>query len=60
MTHPNLIGGSRLSEQMRHEKYTTTLDFYGHLKPAEEDAVHVFDARPDMSNVIPLHSKAAG
>lgn len=49
-----------LSEQMGHEKYTTTLDFYAHLKPGDEDAPHVFAARPDTTtNVIPLR-RAAG
>jgi integrase len=56
------LGGDikELSKQMGHEKVSTTLDFYAHLQPEDEDAPHVLDeAAPDMSNVVPLR-RAAG
>lgn len=36
----------RLSEQMGHESYQTTLNFYAHLVPEDEDAPHVLGERP--------------
>ncbi|TNH23962.1 site-specific integrase [Micromonospora orduensis] len=49
----------RLSEQMGHASYETTQKFYAHLIPPDEDAPHIFAARPaapkpQPSNVRPL------
>jgi integrase len=57
---------NELSAHLGHESYQTTLNFYAHLIPPDEDRPHVFDARPEPkrrnasgAQVVPLRPTAS-